>query len=776
MIGENVLTLAGIVLPSLLVTWMIRRWIARVDWRIAGLCLLLALGFVSRGVFSVNVPLPLDEVVRGWPYRGLTGEPQVKNYLTNDTVKQILPWMAAVREELAHGRAPLWDRYLFCGYPLLGNGQSAPFSPFFLATLFVPLPKQLVAMAGLKLFTALLFGYLFLRREGVGDAAALFGSIVFAFAIFNNCFLYYPMTAVTLLLPAAAYAVLACIDRAAAANFVLVALVVAALLAGGHPESVVHVALAVIALLIIDYCTRRRFRWRDFARASAAALLGLLVAAPSWVPVLEMATMSNRVAWLKTIALGAPIPPTALWAMIAPDGFGNPAHHDWNWIGEYPQIASLYLGLIVTALFPAALFSRRAGTRDRLLAAVTLVFFVVSMHWTLLTRLFYAAPPLSWVGHDRLRFVVAFFAGIIAARTVSRLRRDDVVIAAVTAVGLLALFTKAWLKMNGRTLHGPLALTGALALAAFFVVARRFPRRAPLTACVLTLLELVVFTYDYNALNPRRWYAPRLPIVDALRRIAPAEPFRVVGRDWVFLPNAAAQYGLEDVRGSDPMEWGEYRKLFPPRDPFQESVGLRRFPDVDEPILDALNVRFLLAEPDLHLGGKWRSRYAGADGELYENAAWLPRFFVPRRVVASGDVHGVADFRETAVAEGVDFANPEGVRLSTWSSQPTRFRLRVEAPSRALVASSQPAMRWWRVLVTGKPVETVRIDGAFLGFFVPPGSSEVVVEYRPLSWWAAVAGGVLGGLLLVFLAQREDRGIGPIPMPLCGVPTRDLSL
>src|SRR5438105_14996941 len=108
--------------------------------------------------------------------------------------------MQVAREELFARRIPLWNRYSFSGYPLLGNGQSAPFSPFFLLTLFVPLPKQIVAMAGLKLFMALLFGFLLIRREGASNAASIFGSLLFAFAIFNNAFLYYPMTAVTLLL------------------------------------------------------------------------------------------------------------------------------------------------------------------------------------------------------------------------------------------------------------------------------------------------------------------------------------------------------------------------------------------------------------------------------------------------------------------------------------------------------------------------------------------------------------------------------------------------
>src|SRR5688500_330681 len=249
----SLLAALGVIGPALLLVMAVRKWFEPVSWKLTALFLLLALAVVGRGIFTSGVPVPLDEVVRGYPYRGIFGDIQAQNYLTNDTVKQILPWMHTVREQMFAGRAPLWNPHLFSGYPLLGNGQSAPFSPVFVATLFVPLPKQIVAMAGLKLFMALLFGFLLLRREGVSDAAALFGCVVFVFAIFNNAFLYYPMTAVTLLLPAAAYAVLLALRSRRAAPHVLLALVVASLLAGGHPESVVHVATGVVVLLSIEW-------------------------------------------------------------------------------------------------------------------------------------------------------------------------------------------------------------------------------------------------------------------------------------------------------------------------------------------------------------------------------------------------------------------------------------------------------------------------------------------------------------------------------------------
>jgi hypothetical protein len=194
-LANVLLTLTGIVVPSLLVAVAVRRWIAPVPWRIVIFFLALTLAFLHGVVFSSRLPVPVDEVARGYPFRGVTGEVRAaRNPLTNDTVKLFLPWMQVACEELFHGRAPLWNRYSFSGYPLLGNGESAPFSPLFLATIFVPLPKQIVAMAGLKLFLALLFGYLFVKRESppdAGDTTACVAAAVFAFSIYQTTVLYY---------------------------------------------------------------------------------------------------------------------------------------------------------------------------------------------------------------------------------------------------------------------------------------------------------------------------------------------------------------------------------------------------------------------------------------------------------------------------------------------------------------------------------------------------------------------------------------------------------
>ena len=372
-------------------------------------------------------------------------------------------------------------------------------------------------------------------------------------------------------------------------------------------------------------------------------------------------------------------------------------------------------------------------------------------------------PVLGWVAHDRLRFVVVFFAGLIAARTVERFRSDAVAWAALSSAVVFGLGTWVFVQLLGRTLTW-WSMAGLAALLLFwigFVFARRW---LPAIACALTIVEIFLFTFDYNAITDRRDYAPPLPIVEALRRAAPAEPYRVLGLDWVFLPNAAEQYGLEDVRGSDPMEWADYMRFFRSAEVRDESIDVKRIADAGRPAIDLLNVRFLMTEPGAGLNGKWRLIYQGVDGELYENGAWLPRFFAPRLVrrVGAGEweqqLGTTGDFHEVAIAHGRGlppvFVNPEGVRIAVQQRGPGEFRLTVEAPERALIASSQPAMRWWGVLIGGRPAELVRTNGAFLGFFVPKGTSKVVVRYRPWSFYGAVGAAVLGVLVLGVWCRR----------------------
>jgi uncharacterized membrane protein YfhO len=87
------------------------------------------------------------------------------------------------------------------------------------------------------------------------------------------------------------------------------------------------------------------------------------------------------------------------------------------------------------------------------------------------------------------------------------------------------------------------------------------------------------------------------------------------------------------------------------------------------------------------------------------------------------------------------------VTLTSWT--PTDFRMRIHAPRWTMIASAQPWWPGWKVTYAGRKLEPLQVNGAFLGFVVPPGDAEVRVHYAPISFYAGL---VVSLLTLVALA------------------------
>jgi hypothetical protein len=712
-----VLTVTGIALPSLLVVVALRRWIVDVPWRIVLLFLAMTYVFLHGAVFTSKLPVPVDEIAVGYPFRGVFGEVKPRNSLTNDTVKLFLPWMQVAREQLFRFQLPLWNPYSFSGYPLLGNGESAPFSPLFLATLFVPLPKQIVAMAGLKIFLALLFGYLFAKRFWISDAASCFAATAFAWSVFQTVFLYYSTTAVTALLPATLFAFFYALDVGGRRSVVLVAIVVGSLLANGHPESVLHIAIASAGLLLIELALRRD--WRRFLIPVWGSLLGLALSAPTWIPVLEQVLLSTRLAELRRIG-GHPAmyPLTAVWAMVSPNGFGNPVRQNWSWFLNYSLVAASYVGLVVLALVATALVSRWTPLGERLWTVWAVVLWLIALGWTPIGAALNRVPPFTITANDKLRFAALFIAAVVSATCLDRLRERRSWLLPLFAVPLCAL--SLYVYRAKTALLRPADLASVVAVVIVVLVALTVPRRVGLTAFLALAVELFLLNHGFNALVDAKYDRPELPIIRALKQIAPNEPYRIAGFDWMLIPNMSAQYGLEDIRGSDPMSFAAYTELLKPIVVDDPSIDLDRVINVEPALLDELNVRYLLAAPGAAFGGRWRQVYSGADGTLFENQAWRSRFYV-------------------AEGEGT-------VRVSEVS--PTRFRIEVNALTPTTIRSSQLA-RGWRVSVDEKGLADAA-DRVFIHFAVPPGRHIVEVAYRPLAFYGSLLLALAAGLLLAF--------------------------
>jgi uncharacterized membrane protein YfhO len=84
------------------------------------------------------------------------------------------------------------------------------------------------------------------------------------------------------------------------------------------------------------------------------------------------------------------------------------------------------------------------------------------------------------------------------------------------------------------------------------------------------------------------------------------------------------------------------------------------------------------------------------------------------------------------------------------------YRIAYEAPRHTLIVSSIPSWPGWRARRNGAPLRLVRVNGAFLGFVVPPGRGEVRVDYFPMTFWASAAVSLLtlAAVVVVIIRAR----------------------
>ncbi len=276
------------------------------------------------------------------------------------------------------------------------------------------------------------------------------------------------------------------------------------------------------------------------------------------------------------------------------------------------------------------------------------------------------------------------------------------------------------------------------------------------------------------------------PIIRRLQVIRqstpPDEPFRITGFAAMLFPNIATLYGFEDIRAHDPMANGHYLGLLRVLAGYDSDSYFAQWKNERTPLLDYLNVKYFLTYPRRTMPDPQRFRlvYDGKDGRIYENMSVLPRFFAVRNVVL--EFKGEAfirllmaqnDWAHTAIVKMLPVVS-DRMRRDLLAPRPlsapdatasivdagaSSFRLRVHAPRYSLIVSSVPFWPGWQIRRNGEHVDPLPVNGAFLGFTVPPGDWDVQVDYFPLSFYLALAASVLtiAGLIAFSIRSRALR-------------------
>lgn len=731
------------------------------------------------------------------PWHFVTKTSDSVNGELNDIPLQHTPWGHQVRENWKSLRVPLWNELNGSGYPLLANGQSQALSPIRLLMLPLPSNRFMAGEAAAKILIALTFTFLFLRGRRYSELASVLGATIFGFAGFLHSWLHFPHVTTACFLPAILWLIDLIAERRTFGRFAAAALLWTTILFGGHPETASHIFFLALLYVAWIVFVEKRTSWRLFLTLGGAMTVAALLSAPFLVPFLEAMPKSMRYGELQVSPLERQsLPYTDINCMIVlfqAHFFGRVPFEE-AWGPAVTEPVGGFAGVLGIASFFALLvhvLRRRAwrSTECFFVIATVIVYGVIN-GWPLIGDAIHAVLPV--VAHARFRLLFVMLMGIQAAAAIDLAQRERsplLIGAGVVAAMLVALFT---LKdfPSDEALRTSL-LTSArsvivLVLTVLFALLPRWRRYALLGLIVAVAGELWPVTRAWNPPFPDRLMYPKTPLLEALDELRAQQPpntYRVIGHGPMAYPNVNAMYGYEEVRAHDPMAFDRYMGFL------GLTAGLKTGPEhyhpwfenVDSSVLDFLNARYLMQGPYEPAPDpeRWKKVYEGVDGKIFENQRVLPRFYPARNVILEFRDHLFyqklrehGDWANTALLERLeleakqqdrDFFQPRPGHApvavaKVIEASPTAYRVTATAPRWSLVVSSIPAWPGWKIERNGKKIDPIRVNGAFLGFAVPPGTSDVRVYYSPWTWWVGLGLAALGVLVLIGLIGR----IGPI--------------
>jgi len=777
--------------------WLARRAGLELRWRIAALFYVLVLLFLFRPMTQQYVNLPVDFVQRLTPWAYVTRAHASLNSEMNDLALQIVPWAHQVRESWRAGHIPLWNERSGAGYPLLGNSQSSALSPLRLLTLPLPLGFAMTAEAALKLLIALTVMYLYGRKRGWSERASVIAAVAYGFCTFLIVWLHFPLVTVACFLPAVFFMIDLLVERVTYRRFVAAAAVWAVMLFGGHPETVSHVFFLSLLYICWILVVERPFSWREALRflflSGAALTIAALLAAPFLAPVMEGIRRSKRFQELQAspnaIGYYSDFPSQVI--LIEPHFYGQvPMEESWG--PAHAESLTGFAGILGVAAWFALLMhvvaERRWRSRELFFVLATPIILGIILAWPVVSTLFHLVFKLA--ANARLRLLLCFLLAAQIGAMVDLVERGRARVwlcgTTLAATMLLALmvtthFPTAWTKDTALLAIGPSLLV--LLVAALVPWSLRGRRAAVTSTLALSLLavatinELWQVDFNWNPVVPARLMYPTTPLIRALQELRAKQPStapsRMVATGSMFFPNTPAVYGLEDIRAHDPMSNGRYLGLMRVQGAYDTADYFARWENLQTRMLDYLGVKYVVSTPEAKPEDveRYTTVYSGSDGKIFENHDAQQRFFVSENIVLEFRkdqyVHQLArhnDWAHTAVLNRLPVDSDRmrtdllagraesapRASLKIAAATPTDYRMRVDAPRHVLVVSSIPFWPGWKVQANGKAIEPLLVNGAFLGFTVRPGATDVRVVYDPASWKLGVALSAITLLGLIF--------------------------
>lgn len=713
-----------------------------------------------------------------------------------------LPLRLTVARELLNSQLPIWNPYIFSGFPLLGAAQAGVLFPlnWFFLFLSAPLAMNLAVLSTYAL--AGLGAYVFSRRSGASIFGSIITGVVWQWSGFFIAHIGHTnMIQTASLLPWVLWAIEGYAQTGKRSRALLIASLVAFQSFAGHPQVLAYSLLLAAAyagfMALNSGAARRRY-----LVTIAMAASGLALSAVQILPTLELARNSVRADVNYEFFTSLSLPPKFFFTLFAPYllGGGDGSLYSLPYVGPpfYGEYAG-YVGVATLMLAIAAPFIKR-NAQTNFWSGVALVSFALTLgqFWPLgLYRIVFHIPLLNVFRVPARHLVEVDFAlAVLAGRAASaiplaqngkRVATTTVIVAAsvllLTCLSV-ALCRPTELRAQGivKTFRNPeisipivMVIASAIALCA---CARRWEVGRVLML-VVVLVDLSLWgQFSGWRLSPPRdsalWQEPS--IIAFLRQREGQDNFRVLSllpppdasvsyaasrmritEDVLTLqPDTYMMYGVQNAAGYDTFGLERYSRLADDMKVWGELGNASRSLTVGRDF-DLLNVRYLIAKGFVGDSSRWRLVSQFGNVSVYENLSALPRAWLATKlmqlpqdamlnVIHSGKFADGQSWepRSTALMDTplqITFSGADVERnVQVVRYEPNRIDLRTACVVPSVLVLSENHYSGWRAYVDGDFVPTLRIDYNLRGVALSPGEHLVCFVYRPKS--------VLIGLLL----------------------------
>jgi len=775
--------------------------------------LLLTLIFFHKIFFNL-IPLPTDLIVGGYyPWinyeKGSGLGVPVKNPKLSDAVSIFYPLKSLAADQVRKGELPLWNPYIFGGYPLYTSPTLGLLFPTSILYLFFHSSIAWTLQTMTQPFLASLFMYLLLRHLKLPNLASIFGGIVYGFGGFTILWMQWnSLSTTSLFLPILILFEDKYLSTKKSKWGVLLAIFICLQILSGY--------LPIISLTFICLAAWYVFFSKNIFKDLKIVpyiLLGICLSAFFLLPLGELVATSQRVS--ETLGSENPfILPQNLVNLIAPDFFGNDATYNFWGQGDHMD-STLYVGIatIVFALVGLQkMYKKRHVKFTIFLLLITIVIALQNPIGSFLYKL--GLWGGSSITMNRTNFITNFILAILASFGISSIRKSysklslkPAFIVLFTLLGLtLGLFVYKFTLLTPpelntllnfsdqgsaslihsnvalRNLVWPTLLVLAVLIAQTFF--KKFKSLTPLATIafiLILIIDLFRLGWKFNTFSSPKYIYPQTPISDFLKNY-PNDRF-VAEKD-IFPTNMWVPFKLSSLAGYDSVYPLNTAKLIAVAN--SGNINAKPQPrwgildNFSSKILDAANIRFLVAlkkEPDGKVSSKGQvtsidklTKYHEVFEEkgvvIFENKESLPRTYMTNAVIKTSDEETLRllldeQFPIDKVAITKDFKlTPQSDSPLVYTSDynpATNSHIVVNTSSNqdAYLVVLDSFYPGWKVLVDNNKSTIYRTNYNFRGVFLKKGKHTVEFIYSPksLKYGLAITG--LSLLVTLFILKKD---------------------